>query len=74
MPFILTHSACVQPIPRLELQCKIVFEGEIETMVDVETLTTTLEECVVESRVEECEVIVVVEQYEIVAVVEEDTV
>jgi len=74
MPVIFTHAAMVQPIPRLTLECKIVFDGEINTVIDEETLTGGVEECEVIGLVEECEIVTTLEDCEVVAVVEEDSV
>ena len=75
MPLIMTHSMMVQPIPRLSLQCSIIFSGEIETLLDDPTLTTNIEQEEFTTTVEECDVIETsLEQDELVVVVEEDTV
>lgn len=75
MPLIMTHSCAVQPIARLEIECRVVNEGEIIGEVDCptlnvelvqETVDTTLEdECVLDVELEEDELDVEIEEDEL---------
>lgn len=74
MAIIMTHAAMVQPIPRLEVVCRVVNDGEIEGEVDCPTfiveltqeeMDTTLEDdCVIEGVVDQDELEVEIEEGE----------
>jgi hypothetical protein len=75
MPQIMTHSCAVQPIARLEIECRIVNEGEIIGEVDCPTLqveliqeeieTTLEDDCVIEGELDQDELVVEVEEDEV---------
>lgn len=75
MALIFTHSMMVQPLPRLDLQCSIIFSGEIETAIECPTLTVQIEQEEFVTTIEECDVIeTTLEQDELAVEIEEDTV
>ena len=72
-PVIMTHSGAVQPIPRLQFECRVVNEGVIEGIVLCPTFIVEVNQDEMETSLEDdCEIDGTNEQDELVVSIEED--
>ena len=55
-PFIITHGLMVQPLIRLELTTVVVFSGEIDSVIEDQALSSTVEVNEVVAQLEELEI------------------